>query len=233
MKTERILTRKLSKHFGLILFVIMIVQISVARATMTTYKVIGIFNEPQTRFGCGTFGCTKFTGTFNWDPDTETISGLQGTQNVTMHDPSRFPDISLTHQLAQSVTGNIVTATVFKENTIDVFSGGGYEVGDDWRYGFLDGNTPNENAFFTLVFDKTTMTGITDKIVYGDCTPGGLMGVLCMTGYDPVKLGHAGSMDGRPLSLSITTVPLPAAVYLFGSALLGLISVRQERRQVI
>ncbi|MDT8283157.1 MAG: hypothetical protein RQ982_10185, partial [Gammaproteobacteria bacterium] len=153
-------------------------------AQAALYNVTGIFDEPQTQTGH-----TTFTGSFDWDAATSTLSGLQGTMNATMYpnaNMAALPDYNLTNQLAFSfdaMTGDVV-ASVFKENSTDVFFGGGYTTGDTIKLGGLnglDGFTPNENVYFTLAFNANTMLGNVDQMVYGDCAPGGLMGPM-MTG---------------------------------------------------
>ncbi len=209
-------------------------------AQASLYNVIGVFDEPQTQTGN-----TTFTGTFDWDAATNILSGLQGTMNATMYPNANMgavPDYNLTYQLASSydaTTGDVV-ATVFKENSTDVFFGGGYDSGDTLKLGALnglDGFTPNQNTYFTLAFNADTMLGNLDQMVYGDCAPTGLMGPmmtgdLCMTGHSIALVGYAGTMDGVPLSLSITpsAVPVPAAVWLFGSGLMGLIGIARRRK---
>ena len=221
----------------LVVSILMIANVSTAQATVVSYNVTGVIFEPQTQPTN-----TTFNGSFEWDGLL--ISNLRGTMNSSMWetddinpDPDSliFPLIHLDYQLAQSANGNIVTASVFKENTTDVFRGGGYETGDSVRYGEMyideDGNLitdqePNDNAYFTFSFDKTTMTGLVDSLVYGDCTPGGMMGVTCMTGHN---LPGGGSMGAFPLSIEISAVPVPAAVWLFGTALVGMIGVTRKR----
>jgi len=209
--------------------ILIVTSISTAQASLITYNVTGIFYEPQTQPLD-----TTFNGQFDWDGTT--VSNLHGTMNSSMYATDNenpinglsYPLMNLDYQLAQSVDGNIVTATVFKENTIDVFTGGGYEttVYDAYRYGVFDGLSANDNAYFTLVFDKTTMEGVVDGIVYADCTPGGMMGPTCMTGHNIYPYG---TMAAYPSSLTISAVPVPAAVWLFGSALLGMIGVSRKR----
>ena len=213
----------------LVALVFMMANVSTTQASVVTYNVTGIFYEPMTQPSN-----TVFNGSFEWDGTS--VSNLHGTMNSTMYDTSVFPLLDLDYQLAQSIAGNIVTTTVFKENTTDVFSGGGYEAGHILRYGNsdvfgapADGNTPNDNAYFSFAFDKTSMTGILDEMVYGDCTPGGMMGQVCMTGHSIAKVGYPGTMDGNPLSLEISAVPVPAAVWLFGTALVGMIGVSRKR----
>jgi hypothetical protein len=120
--------------------------------------------------------------------------------------------------------------------------------------GFWDGNARNNNGFFTLVFDPNdpTNTAATwNKMVYADDTALGMMGPMLtgplgMTGfeyadplYDPNDIEHHnpfvyGSMGGHPATLSIravapATVPVPAAAWLFGSALMTLLGARRKR----
>jgi hypothetical protein len=142
------------------------------------------------------------------------------------------PLLNLTHQLASSTAGNLVTVSTFLKPTTDVVAGGGYNVtnGSSATFG-------NKNAFFTLVFDSTNITSaLTNSIVYGDMTALGLMGPMFtgsvgMTGY-----AGGGSMGGEPTALSIalvqgppTAVPLPAAAWLFGGALMSLFGANRRK----
>jgi len=181
-------------------------------AQAALYDVTGVFYEPTAAYD------TIFTGTFDWDATTNTLSGLQGSMNASMY--TDVPGYNLNNQLAFSIdgSGNVV-ASVFKENSMDVFFGGGYTTGDTMKLGAMssaDGFTPNENVYFTLAFNADTMLGNVDQMVYGDCAPTGLMGPM-MTG-NMCMTGHAtgGTMGATPLSLSITpsAVPVPAAVSL-------------------
>jgi len=222
-----------------------IVTVPVTQASSVTYNVEGAFYEPQTQ---GLGGDTVFKGTFNWDGSV--VSNLHGTMNSSMYITDNinpdynqtFPLMNLNYQLAESIDGDIVTATVFLENTTEVFSGtfgGGYEAGGILRYGHgsvfglqPDGNTPNDNAYFTFSFDKTTMVGILEEMVYADCTAGGMMHESCMTGHSIAKVGYSGTMSAVPSSINISqvsAVPVPAAVWLFGSAFLGMIGVTRKR----
>ncbi len=223
--------------YMLLASILMIVNISMAQATTLSYNVTGVFYEPQTQPLN-----TIFNGSFDWDGAV--VSGLHGSMNSSMYITDNinpiphvsYPLMELNYQLAQSVVGDIVTTTVFLKNTTDVFSEGGYVAGHALRYGNspafglpADGNTPNDNAYFSFAFDKTSMAGILDEMVYGDCTAGGMMGQACMTGHSIAKVGYSGTMAAVPLSLEISAVPIPAAVWLFGSALLGMLGVSRKR----
>jgi len=228
--TNQIKYTNMKSNFKLIFIPLTLVSaiFSTAHASIQNYDVEGIFYEPMTQ----SVGNTIFTGSFDWDSDTDTLSGLTGVMNSSMY--SMNQNISLNHHLATSIDQNgIVTASVFKENTTDVFSGGGYVKGGFFRYGNssysgipADGNTPNDNAYFSFSFDKADMSGVLDSIVYADCTPGGMMQQFCMTGSSFV-----GTMNAIPMSLSITevsAVPVPAAAWLFGGALMSLMGVNRR-----
>ena len=216
----------------------------IAQASVVTYNVTGVLYEPQTQPLD-----TIFNGSFDWDGTN--VTNLHGTMNSSMYAVDNenpiphvsYPLMHLDYQLAQSTDGNIVTASTFLKNTTDVFYGGGYAKGDYVGLGYndffhgtgVDSYAKNDNAYFTFSFDKTTMTGIVDSVVYGDCTAGGMMGQVCMTGHSPVASNSygeaigAGTMSAYPSSISISAVPVPAAVWLFGSALLGMLGVSRKR----
>ncbi len=211
---------------------------SVAQASI--YNVAASFYEPMTN-GNNTF----FNGTFDWNGTT--VSNLMGTMNSSMYPVNNvnpdyktsFPLMNLNYQLGgTTISGNTVTASVFLKNTTDVYYGGGYDgvASGFMKYGAsskfmpaIPGQVANENAFFTLAFDMTNMTGALSKMVYGDCTAGGLMmGNACMAG----EITGGSMMAATPLSLTITpaAVPLPAAAWLFGSALMGLLGFNRRKR---
>ena len=206
------------------LFVLLVLSSNLTQASVVKYSVTGIFADA--------IYPTQFDGSFDWN-GTE-VSSFHGKMNSSMWEvdnetpdySTRFPIMHLDYQLAQSVDGNIVTASVFKENTTDVFRGEGYQTKDVDFYGYYDGNTRNWNAYFTFAFDKTTMEGVLSEMVYGDCTDGGMMGATCMTGHQ-----FGGTMGAVPSTIEITpqVVPVPAAVWFFGTALAGLVGVSRRR----
>jgi hypothetical protein len=230
--------------------VLMISSASMAQAS--TYNVSATFDDggmqAQTVFN-GSFNwdgstVSNFTGLLSesmwgwnssrsggvFDSNGTAANGMSaaGYQGNVYAKPGGYMDneaplLNLNYQLASSTSGNLVTVSTFLQNSTDVVDGGGFDVvstDNAMKFG-------NNNAFFTLVFDKTNLANTvatTNQIVYGDMTPLALMmpmlkGSIGMTGY-----ASGGSMGGAPVSLSITpaAVPVPAAVWLFGSALFGL-----------
>ncbi len=171
---------------------------------------------------------------------------------------NEYPLLHLTYDnlVPTTINGNLVTATTFLKNSTDVVAGGGYDVwGTDpdtnpnnaWALGlnlttFIgNNNARNNNGFFTLVFDKNDPTNVTqtimEQMVYADETRLGMMGPyltgwLGMTGHKDYG-GGVGSMGGFPVSLTITqvaAVPIPAAAWLFGSAILGMAGTARRKK---
>jgi len=152
--------------------------------------------------------------------------------------------LTLDKNIIQSDNGVVHVATVFKENTPDVYLNGGYddsiaEYNLYLKYGAsgprADGNVPNENAFFTMVFEHDASGNITsvglqninqnaalvNQMIYGDCAIGGLLQLgSCMAGTPTGDSAHAGT----PYSLEITQVPIPGIAWLFGASLVGLLT---------
>jgi len=142
-------------------------------------------------------------------------------------------------------SSSAISATVFKENTTDVYTGGGYNystsMGGMKQGAMGDGLTPNENAYFTLVFNTDVMgnvitgafdatTGWANDMEYGDCTVGSLMmaGNACMAG----ETTGSSMMAATPLMLTISevsAVPVPAAAWLFGGALMSLFGANRRK----
>jgi len=142
------------------------------------------------------------------------------------------PLLNLTYNpLASSTNGNLVTITASLNNNDSVFMGAA-------NAGFSDTGVMTNgslNAFFTLVYDKTNpldTTATLTEMMYGDCTGLGLMsGVMCMTGHDANVNGLLGTMNGAPLALSleVAAVPVPAAAWLFGGALMSLVGANRRK----
>jgi len=103
-----------------VLLILLLANLATVEAAVRSYDVEGIFYEPMTQ----NIGNTVFTGTFDWDADADTLSNLMGVMNSSMYTMDQT--IDLNYQLATSMDQNgVVTASVFLDNSTDVFSGGG------------------------------------------------------------------------------------------------------------
>jgi len=230
------------KQFQKNLFAILIfitANISVVQASVATYNVEGIFFEPNANN-------TVFTGTFGWDGSV--LSNLQGVMNSSMVFQENTPNLSLSNNLITKMDGSVVTASIFLNTSSVVFATGGYDATEEYMFTDTIGaagvaSIPNQNnAYFTFSFD-TAMgslepTRVSSTMEYGDCTAAGMMGSFCMTAFGGAtsevngRLLGDGTMSGFASSLTISevsAVPVPAAVWLFGSAILGMVGVSRKR----
>jgi len=225
---------------------LMLAGIPMAQATV--YNITAVFDEPVSQYPT-----TQFEGSFEFDGTD--ITNLKGTLSESMYSPAGTPDLTLEFMNGVS-TGTTVdgfkTATVFRvDGSTDVYHGGGYLGGGTaglfFKYGstgFIgDGNTANENALFTLAIDPMNITGaftldshmnLVNSMEYGDCAAGGLMGPMltgnsCMAG----EVTANSTMGGIPLKFTVSAVPVPAAVWLFGTALTGLLGVARRKEHIL
>jgi hypothetical protein len=161
------------------------------------YNVTAVFNEPMLQPVN-----TTFTGSFTFDFVLSKITNLHGTMNQAMMDAT--PTVNFSYQVLPSASDGSggILASVFKNNSTDVFQGGGYATGGTLTSG-------NNNAYVTVDINPLDPTNVLSSnlsnIVYADCSPGGLMGgTKCMTGH-----AAGGTMKATPLSLTIKTAPSP------------------------
>lgn len=204
-----------------------------AQAVATTYRVVQTYD--QVVFNSTTGQDTLFTGTFSFDSDTQTVSGLSGSlsQSMTGNTAFRALDYMLSNVFDAGLGGWLVT--VFHQDSTDVFQGGGFATGGFKEFG-------NQNAYATVFVNATDPTAdLTqsqiNRLAYGDCTPGSLMGAqspkTCMTGWvrdTAGVLGPGGTMQGTfPVSQTIVAVPEPET-YAMLLAGLGLVGFAVRRR---
>ena len=218
---------------------------SVSMAQATTYDVQGIFTEPMAMGGT----TTEFNGTFDWDTSLEFTTnsnnmGLTGMMNSSMAFMPGMPNLTLSNYFSAetSMAGSIVTASVFLINDAAVFMTGGYDATEHAFTSFdSQGMAPNpntNNAYFTFSFDTAggmvAPTGLTSTMQYGDCTSDGMMSASCMTGFGVASTGNNtenGTMRGfsQSLDISVSAVPVPAAAWLFGGALISLFGANRRK----
>lgn len=112
-------------------------------------------------------------------------------------------------------------------------------------YGFPTKASNPGNAYALIFVPDSPTAALSqaqiDMMAYADCTPtaaggmksgGGMMGSVCMTGWSAVYSSVLGTMDGYPMSQSITAVPEPAtaAMLLAGSGVIAAAAARRRRR---
>ncbi|MBL8489196.1 MAG: hypothetical protein JNM82_00260, partial [Rhodocyclaceae bacterium] len=206
---------------------------SAANAHEIVYNVTQTYNQVVYDASHPTWD-TMFTGSFTYDPHAapaDRVSLLTGdlTQAMTGNAVSRHLGYQLSSVYDAGLGGLLVS--VFYKNTTDVFQGGGFATGGMKEYG-------NQNAYVTIFVNTMDPTAALtqpqiDKLAYGDCTDGSLMGMgmgakTCMTGwvkYTGGIAGPGGTMRGTfPIEQTITAaVPEPEtyALMLAGLGLTG------------
>ncbi len=219
----------------------------VAQAHEVTYNVTQIYDQVvYNGGGMGGMGGmdmnhptwdTIFTGSFDFDEHTHTISNLTGSLSQAMTGNTVFRQ--LTYQKSSvydAGLGGWLVSSFYQDST-DVFQGGGFATGGIKEIG-------NQNAYVTIfVNPDNPLAALSqaqiNKLAYGDCTTGSLMGMgmgakTCMTGW--VKdtngvLGPGGTMQGTyPVTQTITAVPEPEtyAMLMAGLGLMGFIARRRR-----
>ena len=208
-----------------------------AQAATTTYNVTQTYNQVVYDSNHPTWD-TVFTGSFVFDSATQTVSNLTGSLSQAMSGNTTFRE--LTHQLSSVYDANLggLLVSTFYQNSTDVFLGGGFTTGGMKEFG-------NQNAYVTVFVNLANPTasltaGQIDKLAYGDCTDGGLMGrsnpKTCMTGWvNHAKANLAGgTMQGTyPITQTITAaVPEPEtyAMFLAGLGLMAGIARRRAAK---
>ncbi len=229
---------------------------SMAQAA-TTYNVAGRLLEPTAAGGDTTFSATfswdsvaqsilSLTGTMN--------SAMVDPQPVPAEDILLN---GLVTQSTYTENGNNwVVATVYKNATSSIFKPAA--AGTETQIGAFVFRNSNgidvskqvdmgitQNAFATFAFDPTNPENENLWLTsYADCTTNGMMMQICMTGHaGPGQTGGGalaypglGTMGAYPTSLVITAaggpptaVPVPAAAWLFGGALMSLFGANRRK----
>lgn len=219
-----------------------------AHATVTTYTVSETFN--QVVYG-NSAQDTYFTGTFEFDSATRTVSNLQGLLSQAMTNAA--PGLQATRQLGyqlssiavdtngDSINDGLLVSAFFLNNTNVFSNSGGVLSTTGWATGGTKEIVGNDNAYVTIFVNSTDpLAALTPaqnyKLAYGDCTSGSLMGMgtgakTCMTGWLTSAGVTGGTMKGvDQITQTITAVPEPesCAMLLAGLGLIGFI-VRQRQ----
>jgi hypothetical protein len=171
---------------------------------LTLYKVTARWFEPDTQPND-----SIFTGSFTLDSTTQTVTGLAGSLGESMTGPP-MTKVPLSYQLSSvsDGAGNLLVTT-FALNTTNVFAEGGFSASSEGLYyGYPNTKNPGAggagNSFATIFVNPANPTGAltttqVNKLAYGDCAAGGMMGDTCMTGYS-----GRGTMGGYPVAQSIS-----------------------------
>ena len=236
-------------------------------AQATTYNITTTWLEPQTQPRN-----SIFTGSFDYDLATHTVTNLHGMLSESMTDTDGMPIdaghmvwLDLNNQLVSwydaglhgtfaAAFKNTDTSTFVKSYTLD---DGTVVTGDGWSpqwgvevggiYAGFPSNKKNPGNAYALIFvPDDPLAALSqsqiDKLAYADCVPtaaggmmmgGGMMGAVCMTGTSVAGYGMAGTMDGYPVSQTITAaVPEPEtyAMMMAGLALVGFMSRRRKAK---
>ena len=193
---------------------------------VTAYDVVETFHEPATQPND-----SIFTGTFDFDSTAGTVANLKGNLTESMTGgcatiagcPGSYGSVPMTlvplnYQLNSTTFSSGLLVTTFALNTTNTFYGGtwtpqdGVDTGGVY-YGFPSAKNPAKggvgNAYamiFVNTSDPTTalVQAQIDRLAYADCTAGGMMGAVCMTGTSVAGYGSVGTMGGYPISQVIT-----------------------------
>ncbi len=170
---------------------------------LTDFAVTTRFFEPDTQPND-----SIFTGGFTLDSTTGTVLALAGslTESMTGSATTPMTTVALTHPLSSVAAGDggwLVSS--FALGTVDTFWPNGFaDTENGTYYGFPAGyDAATANSFITIYVNPADPTAALstaqiNRLVYGDCAPGGMMGAACMTG-----VVGGGTMGGYPVGQTI------------------------------
>jgi hypothetical protein len=211
----------------------------VAQASLVNYNVQEIFYETAYGGDQNTF----FNGTFTYDSIAKTITNLVGTLSEAMTAdinngiPQTLLNLTFNPVPSSSDGNGGIIAHSFLLNTTSIYSDGAYDTAAMYKLAGI------ANAYVTIDVSAAQLSGANqmlaassfNKLFYGDCQPGGMMGPLCMTALDPSIA--EGSMGGYVLSERVwasspASIPLPPVAWTFLSGMVGLLFVGKQRKTI-
>ncbi len=171
---------------------------------LTRYNVTLRFYEPDTQPND-----SIFTGSFTFNSTTGTVSNLAGKLASAVTGPPMLT-VPLAYQLSAVADGQGgLLVSAFALNSTNTFSEGGFAPGSPGLYyGYPAAKNPaaggTGNAYVTIYVNLANPAAALtaaqiNRLAYADCTAGGMMGDVCMTGYSGI-----GTMGGFPVSQTVT-----------------------------
>jgi hypothetical protein len=221
-----------------------------AQAAVTTYSISERFN--QVVYNSTPDRDTYFTGTFDFDSATLTVSNLQGLLSQAM--TNKVPGLQATRQLSyqlssiavdtngDSINDGLLVSAFFLNDTNVFSNSGGIASTTGWATGGTKEIVGNDNAYVTIFVNTADpLAALTPaqnyKLAYGDCTSGSLMGMgspaTCMTGWLTSAGLKGGTMQGvDQITQTIAAVPEPEsyAMMMAGLGLIGFIARRRNTK---
>lgn len=186
---------------------------------ITRYQTKVVFFEPDCQPND-----SIFLGEYTLNSTTGSVSGLKGrlsesmTGSLVPYPNDTMTWLGLEHQLSSlpvttgGSSGLLVTSFLL-DHTDTLSNSPGLGGTDGWQPGTGRGlyfGYPAENGgnAYVRIFVNTAdpLAKVTDEqvamLAYADCTKGGMMGAVCMTGTSVAGYGFIGTMSGYPLSQS-------------------------------
>ena len=230
-----------------------------AWAASATYSVTTTWYEPVTQPNDSIFiGSFIYDNVNNVVTGLQGVLSESMTGGATGYPNDSMTWLPLGNQLVSwhdTELGGTFAATFKNANTSTFFGGDGWSpaagvaVGGIYAGFPVTANNPGNayalifvpdnvgalapGASLTQTWHEATSTGSLGLAYssYADCAPGGMMGAACMTAWSSAAYGMVGTMDGYPLSQTITAAVPEAETYAMLMAGLGLVGFVARRRK--
>lgn len=196
-------------------------------ASATTYNINAVLDGVDNGFGYSGFHFAGDDGIAAKDSDGNAMTGTELASFTGLVSTGSFDDVTGSFNLVLNLTGG-GTVTLSNPGT-----GQGVFASDPFVLN-VDFSAPTTDLYnTTIVFDNTyvccgTVPGFSPNSFDG--TTMSLWGADYALGFGAAEtLANAGPRLGLDLRLELTAVPVPAAVWLFGSGLLGLVGIARRK----